>query len=116
MVDDVLERVAVCRLDALEEGAPTLVTARGRKIVLARVGDEVFAMRDACPHNGASLSCGWISAKRRELICPWHRFRFDLRTGASVTNPALLNETQPVVVEDGNVIVEILRPTRATAS
>jgi len=107
MVEDTLERVTVCRLDELEDGTATEVTARGRKIALCRVGDEVFAMQDACPHRGGPLSYGRVSQQRLELICPWHFFRFDLRTGASITNPAMINETYPAVVENGDVVIEI---------
>jgi nitrite reductase (NADH) small subunit len=86
------------------------VTALGRKIALSRVGDEIFALRDACPHRAGPLSCGRVSTARLELICPWHFFRFDLRTGASVTNSELIAETYPVVIENGNVYVSIQRP------
>ena len=101
------ERISVCRLSDLAEATPLLVTARGRKIALCRIGDEVFAMRDACPHKGGPLSFGRVSEKRLELICPWHFFRFDLKTGKSITNPDLVNETYPVVVEGDEVFVEI---------
>jgi nitrite reductase (NADH) small subunit len=109
MVDDTLERVTVGKLDEFADGSVTLVTARGRKLALVRIGSELFAMRDSCPHMGGPLSFGKVSVKRCELICPWHFFRFDLRTGASITNPEMVNETHPVVVEDGNVVVEIRR-------
>jgi nitrite reductase/ring-hydroxylating ferredoxin subunit len=113
MVDTISEDVLVCRLDELEDGAAKLVTARGRKIALTRIGGEVFAMRDACPHKAGPLSDGRVSAARGELICPWHFFRFDVRTGASITNPELVNETYPARVDDGNVYVSIRRPAGA---
>jgi nitrite reductase/ring-hydroxylating ferredoxin subunit len=109
MVEAQLENVLVGSFDELTDGAVKLVTARGRKIALTRVGDEVFAMRDACPHRAGPLSDGRVSTARLELICPWHFFRFDLRGGASITNPDLVNETYPVVIENGNVYVSIQR-------
>ena len=112
MVEDNLQRVTVCRLDEVDDGSAIPVTVRGRKLALARIGDEVFAMGDACPHRGGPMSSGRVSAKRCELICPWHFFRYDLRTGASVTNPELVNETYPAMVENGNVVIEI-RSSRA---
>ena len=110
MVERIVERVRVCGLDELADRVPLAVTARGRPIALCRVGDAVFALGDACPHRGAQLSFGRIPEDRLELICPWHFFRFDLRTGASVTIPNLVNQTYPVVVEDGEVFVELSRP------
>ena len=37
------------------------MTVRQRKIALARIGDEVFALQDACPHFGGPLSDGTVS-------------------------------------------------------
>lgn len=115
MVETTLEEILVCRVDELVDGAAKLVTVRGRKIALSRIGEEVFAMRDACPHKAGPLSDGRVSATRAELICPWHFFRFDVRTGASITNPELVNETYPVRIESGNVYVSIRRPAGAVS-
>lgn len=99
------QRVAVCALDALADGAVSLVTLKRRKIALCRVGAEVFALQDACPHFGGPLSAGTVSTTRKELICPWHRFRFGLGDGCSVTNRALAAITYRVEIEDGHVFV-----------
>lgn len=101
------QRVPACRLDELADGTVRLVTLRQRKIALCRVGDEVFALQDACPHFGGPLSEGTLSTARRELICPWHRFRYELGTGCSVTNPALVTPTYAVAVEDGQIFVTV---------
>jgi nitrite reductase/ring-hydroxylating ferredoxin subunit len=101
------ERVAACALDELTDGTARLFVLRQRKIALARVGDDVFAVQDACPHFNGPLSDGTVSVARKELICPWHRFRFELATGCSVTNPDLKAPTYPVSIEDGHVFVTI---------
>jgi len=89
----------------LAEGATLLVTVRQRKVALVRIGDDVFALQDACPHKGGPLCEGTVSVQRGELICPWHRFRFDLRSGASVTNPQLVAKTFPVEVRENAVFI-----------
>ncbi len=48
-------------------------------MVLARVGDRVFALDGICPHRynpleGATLIDYWLD-------CPWHHFQYDVRTG-----------------------------------
>ena len=43
-------------------------------------------------------------------ICPLHFFRFDVRTGASVTNPELIAPTFPVTISEGDVYVDIADP------
>ncbi|RYD81461.1 MAG: hypothetical protein EOP53_06320 [Sphingobacteriales bacterium] len=51
-----------------------------RKYTLARTKEGFFAVDDACPHAGGSLSNGWCDAKGN-VICPLHRYGFNLKTG-----------------------------------
>lgn len=60
--------------------------ARGRDLVLWRVGDEVRAAPNACPHMGAELCGGRVADGK--LVCPWHGLRLDSRHGAWRTIPA----------------------------
>jgi nitrite reductase/ring-hydroxylating ferredoxin subunit len=99
--------VRVCRLDELARDTITAREVERRRLALVRAGDEVFAFHDSCPHKGGPLCEGKLSLKRGELICPWHFFRFDLRTGVSVTNSALGARTFPVAVRDGEVYVTL---------
>jgi len=99
--------VPICRFDELAEGTARRVTVGQRPIAVIRCGDRVYACLDACPHKGGYLSEGVISIARKEVICPWHRFRFHLESGASVTNPDLVVPTFPARVEDGQIVVEM---------
>ncbi len=47
----------------------------GEKIVIARLGGEIVAMQDRCPHKGAALSLGQIVDCKLE--CPYHGWQFD---------------------------------------
>jgi nitrite reductase/ring-hydroxylating ferredoxin subunit len=99
--------VTACRLDELADGTARRVMVGQRALALVRSGERVFACLDSCPHKGGHLSEGWVSVKRNEVICPWHRFRFHLESGASVTNPELVVPTFPVRIEDGQVVIEL---------
>lgn len=101
------ERIDVCALDDLADGTVKLVSVARRKVALSRIGGEVFAMEDACPHFGGPLSGGQLHVRRKELICPWHRMRFRLADGCSVTNNELVAKTFPVAVENGRVYVTV---------
>ena len=70
------------RLDDLEPGTLRGVVVDGARVCLARVGDEVFALADQCPHAAFPLSEGDLLADGR-VQCAWHGARFDLRTGAA---------------------------------
>ena len=74
--------VAVARLDELEAGQPRLVEAEGRRLVLTRVGDAVYALDETCGHQGGPLSEGRLSGAR--LTCPWHGWMYDVKTGQCV--------------------------------
>ena len=96
-----------CRLEELNPGEMRLLTLRGRKILLMRVDGDVYAFQNACPHKAAPLNEGCLHVGRREIICPWHRYRFDLTTGASVTNPQMIAKRFPVEIRNGEIFVVV---------
>ncbi len=56
------------------------LAAGGQKICLAHTPEGFFAVADACPHRGASLSRGRINYLG-EVVCPLHSYRYHLGTG-----------------------------------
>jgi NAD(P)H-dependent nitrite reductase small subunit len=97
----------VCQLDELAPGTARRVMVGSRPLAIVRTGTGVYACLDSCPHKGGYLSEGVVNAARNEVICPWHRFRFHLESGASVTNPEMIVPTFPVRIVDGQVVVEL---------
>ncbi len=69
----------VASLAEVPPGRLKLVELDGTPIVLARVGDRVYACGDTCSHQGGPLSEGKLSGSR--LACPWHGWMYDVRTG-----------------------------------
>ncbi len=97
----------VCALPDIPDGGTRVVEHKGRQIALVRVNGEVFALANTCPHKDGPLGEGIVSTKRHEIICPWHRFRFDLRTGKCVTYEKMAARTYPVTVRDNQVFVQV---------
>ena len=76
------------------------------KIVLYRVGDEVFATQYFCTHAEAPMDDGWVD-EDCTVECPWHAAKFDLRTGKALCAPASVDlKTYPVRIEDDDVLVD----------
>jgi len=57
------------------------------RVVVARQGDDVFAVSAGCTHYHASLSDGTIVGDT--IRCPMHHACFSLRTGAVLRSPAM---------------------------
>lgn len=92
--------------DVAAVGALKRVLIDDTAICVVRAADgQVYAISDACTHEGQSLSDGELWGM--EIECPRHVSRFDVRTGAVTGPPAPLPvDTFPVTVEDGHVVVE----------
>jgi len=52
---------------------PRCIAVDGRPLVVFRHGGRLLVAPDACPHLGASLSCGRVQDGK--LVCPWHGLR-----------------------------------------
>ena len=74
-----MAEVAVCALSELPPGSVTAAEIDGRRVCVANVHGEVFAVQDKCPHLFAPLSVGDL--KGAHIVCPWHDCEFDMRTG-----------------------------------
>lgn len=76
----------VASVAAVPDGEALPVTVGRRRIAVARLGAEYFAIEDLCTHDGAELAGGPVEGS--EIVCPRHGARFCLRTGAALTPPA----------------------------
>lgn len=77
----------VARVEDVPAGTMLQVELDGAKIVLAHVGDRVFALHDECTHEEFPLSSGELVGG--QLTCSLHGARFDLETGAPRALPAV---------------------------
>ena len=96
-------------LDDLKPGTMRRMEAGESVLLVARVGNEVFAIDDLCTHEDASLSTGRLEQDR--VKCPLHGSRFCLRTGVPLEEPA--DEPvrcYPVSVESGIVSIALTPP------
>src|SRR3954447_2823872 len=72
---------------ALGDGALLLGHVGDDQVVLARSGDELFAVGARCAHYRGPLAEGLVVGDT--VRCPWHHACFSLRTGEPLHPPAL---------------------------
>lgn len=66
---------------ALASQLPLEVELGGRPYRVVSVDGQLFAHDTFCPHLGGPL--GRMPLEGCEAVCPWHGYRFDVRTGES---------------------------------
>ena len=79
---------------------------KNEKICVTRTTKGLYAFGDKCPHNGASLSKGFCSPKN-EIVCPLHRYSFDLDSGKATSGGAFSIKTYPIEYKNDGVYVGI---------
>jgi len=116
-------------------GAATEFDDPGRKVIdcegievgVFKLGNAFYAYLNECPHMGGPACQGKIMPKVEEvladdrtskgmafsktqtnLVCPWHGYEFDIRTGIHAGNSRLrLRSIKVRVSDDGDVIVSL---------
>jgi nitrite reductase/ring-hydroxylating ferredoxin subunit len=98
--------VRVVGVDELPEGATTVVEVEGRDLMIVNVAGSFYAVDNRCPHMGGPLNRGRVEG--RAIVCPWHDWRWDVKTGRALSPPVDWRAVcYPVVVEEGQVLVRV---------
>ena len=101
MALDLAQGIAI---DTIADGGMVAGHVGEDEVLLARRGDEFFAVTALCSHYHGPLVDGLVVGDT--VRCPWHHACFDLRTGEAVGAPAF----EPLAcwateVRDGKVFV-----------
>ena len=91
--------------DIPRQGSRVVKTASGDIAVFRTLDDEIFALRDKCPHKGGPLSQGIVSGKR--VTCPLHDWKISLDTGMAAAPDEGCAARYPVRVRDGRVSLSL---------
>lgn len=79
-------------------------TINNKKICLIKTEKNTYAFDEKCPHNGASLSLGFCSSQE-SVVCPLHRYHFDLVSGKALSGGASNLTIYPLKVESNKMFV-----------
>ena len=96
----------LCRADTVVAGSLLEVREAGERIVLTRLADgSIVAFDPLCPHRQGPLWAGRVAGDC--IVCPWHGFRFDLRSGATDGMQSIMHlRRHAVSVRDGLVYLD----------
>ncbi len=81
------------------------INVAGKKLCIIKSGENFYATQPYCPHAGAALAFGWC--KNDRLICPYHRYEYDLKTGRGAAGQGDYIDMYPVEVRADGVYVGI---------
>ena len=95
----------VCDENELNDGETLRVNCDGNIIALAKQGGKVYAFQEFCTHRYGPLSEGKL--EDHQVICPWHRSCFDIRTGKVVEGPAKVDlKTYSTMIRGGKIFIK----------
>jgi nitrite reductase/ring-hydroxylating ferredoxin subunit len=118
--------IRVTDVASLGDPGRKVVEVNGMEVGIFRLGEEVFAYENRCPHlegpvcQGKMLplalediqpdgsSKGRVFSKgKMNIVCPWHGFEFDIRTGTHPMDSKVRLRRLPVKVIDGEIYLSI---------
>jgi nitrite reductase/ring-hydroxylating ferredoxin subunit len=87
----------------LPPGSCREVSVAGKPVALFNVAGVVYATSNLCLHRGGPLGQGVLDGAA--VMCPWHAWTWDVRTGENTANPALKMARYEARIEDGHIAV-----------
>ena len=93
--------------DIPQLGSRIVRTELGDIAIFRTAQDEVFALRDRCPHKGGPLSQGIVHGKR--VTCPLHNWVIELESGEAVAPDVGCANHFPVRLDGDTVLLSLSR-------
>ncbi len=82
------------------------IEVAGKRICIAKKRNSVEACTSKCPHAGGDMSQGFLD-KNGNIVCPIHRYVFNLENGRDVSGEGYFLKTYPVKIDDKGVFIGI---------
>ena len=89
----------------LKPGENKVVNVNGIDVALFNVDGQFFAISNTCLHRGGPLGEGFL--EEDVVTCPWHGWKFNVKTGVSPVVPTAKVATYQVKVEGNDVMVAV---------
>lgn len=97
--------IDLCALAELPAEGGHYVEHANHAYAVFRIDGDIRVMDDHCPHAGGSLSAGAIVEGC--VLCPWHAWPFDVKTGICPDAESYRAKVYAVRVEGGRVWIRL---------
>ena len=119
-----MNEVMVGELSEFAEGGYRVLRVDTFEFGIFRQGDRLVAYENRCPHDGGPVCQGKVIprveeelapdqssrglrfSQKRNIVCPWHGWEYDPKTGQLEDDPKTKLAVYPIKVENGDVLIE----------
>ena len=124
-----MPKVSFGKVAAFADKGRRVLDVGGIEVAVFRLGETFFAYENTCPHMGGPVCQGKILPQVEEhiqddktsaglgfsetdmnIVCPWHGYEFNIRTGQHPGNPRYHLRRLHVQTEGDEVFVELPAP------
>nr|WP_294803834.1 non-heme iron oxygenase ferredoxin subunit [uncultured Nitrososphaera sp.] len=100
--------VRVCDAGSLSSGELVEFDHGDRKLMVAKMGSDVYATDRICTHAYADLTGGFVNEGEKTVTCPLHLSAFKLTDGVPQNPPATSSlKTYKVKIQDDAIYIKI---------
>lgn len=119
-----MRTVRVGRVEEFEDRGRKVISVDDTEVGVFRLGDEFFAWENVCAHQGGPVCQGRVinlviepvaddntvhgrayDDERVNIVCPWHGYEYDIRTGRHPGNPDIALTPVEVQVQNDEVFL-----------
>ncbi len=90
--------------DIYELKTLTEIEIANKKICVVIHNDILYACAAKCPHASGKMTDGYVDAVGN-IVCPLHRYKFNLKTGRNVSGEGYFLKTYAIEVRNEGVFV-----------
>ena len=97
------EYIRVIGTEEVLPGTGQVVEIQGHTIAIFNVDGTFYATDNTCAHRGGPLGEGELEGD--VVTCPWHGWKYNIKTGISLTTPSASVKTYQVKGEGIDVTI-----------
>src|SRR5438105_3449901 len=120
-----MSEIAVAGFDDFKDGDYRIFAIDDLEVGIFRLGSRILAYENVCPHAGGPVcqgqifnqveealtpdkrSAGLRFSGRRNVVCPWHGYEYDLETGCHPGDSTMRLTPVKVAVRGGQIYVSL---------